>query len=485
MSDLKNTSLKQVKWVSFGRVLPKIFSPITTILMVGVFTPSDYGVVGICSAFISFINLLQGLGLDDIIIKDQELTDEKITTAFWFNLAVSVFFYILLLAASPLIAYVYHNEELKKYLPVLGFNLILNTIGFVPWALLRKKLEFKKLFFINFAPLIISLCVTIPLGYLKYGPWAIVTGSVTLTLLTNIYFVIQSKWRPSFVFMKSEIKKNLKFGKFVIFERIQEYLYANIDIFLIGFFIDLRTLGIYTLAKSWSWLIFGMVTSPMTEILYPAFQKFSNDTKKMGKQFLEVERRMFFMTVPIFLIICAFASKTIAVIFPVRWAEAGLVLAFLIVGDGISKNFSLQRDLFKLIGRPDIYPKAFMINFIYTIICYPLGAKFGLISFLCVRVGNDILYTGIQYHLTRKIFGYSHEDFYKIIRSTLISGSIMLLIMVSLNYILHAQIVYLNIYTLGISLILSMLIYMVMYYVTDKTSITKYYGEGKVVLGIK
>jgi PST family polysaccharide transporter len=358
-------------------------------------------------------------------------------------------------------------------------------VGFVPWTLLRKKLEFRKLFFINFAPLIISLSVTLPLGYMKYGAWAIVTGSITLTFLTNAYFILQSKWRPKLIFSKKEIVSIFNFGKFVIFERIQEYLYSNIDVFLIGFFIDLRTLGIYTLAKSWSWLIFGMVTSPMTEILYPAFQKFSNDTKKMGEKFLEVERRMFFITIPIFLLITGFATKTIAVIFPVRWADAGLVLAFLIVGDGISKSFSLQRDLFKLIGRPDIYPKAFMINFIYTLIGYPLGAKFGLMSFLCVRVGNDILYTGIQYYLARNTFGYSHEDFYKIIRSVLISGCGMMVLIVSLNYLFYAHIVHLNIFTLGISLMASAMVYMAVYYMTDKNSLAKYYGEGKVILGIK
>jgi Membrane protein involved in the export of O-antigen and teichoic acid len=485
MSDLKNKSLKQVKWVSFGRILPKIFAPITTILLVNVFVPSDYGIVGICGAFISFMALLQGLGIDDYVIREQNLTDEKINTAFWANFIVSCVFCLLLVLTAPIIASFYKQEQISSFLPVLSINLILNAVGFVPWTLLRKKLEFKRLFFINFAPLIISLSVTLPLGYMKFGAWAIVAGSITLTFLTNAYFIFQSRWRPKFIFSKNEIDNIFNFGKFVIFERIQEYLYANIDVFLIGFFIDLKTLGIYTLAKSWSWLIFGMVTGPMSEILYPAFQQFSNDTRKMGEQFLKVEQRMFFITVPIFLLIAGFATKTVVVIFPVRWAEAGLVLAFLIVGDGISKSFSLQRDLFKLIGRPDIYPKAFMINFIYTIIGYPLGAKFGLMSFLCVRVGNDILYTGIQYYLTRKIFGYSNEDFYKIIRSALISGSSMIVSIISLNYIFYAHIVHLNIFTLGISLLLSVLVYMIMYYMTDKNSITKYYGEGKVVLGIK
>jgi PST family polysaccharide transporter len=320
---------------------------------------------------------------------------------------------------------------------------------------------------------------------MKYGAWAIVAGSLILTLLTNVYFILQSKWMPKFVFSKTEIYKMLNFGKYVVSERIQEYLYANIDIFLIGFFLDLRILGIYTLAKSWSWLIFGMVTSPMTEILYPAFQQFSDDTKKMGKHFLEVERRMFFITVPIFLLIAGFATKTIVLIFPDRWADAGLVLTFLIIGDGISKNFSLQRDLFKLIGKPDIYPKAFIINLIYTIIAYPLGAKYGLICFLYVRIGNDILYTTIQYVITKKTFGFSGTDFYKIIESTLFSGLILLVSIVSFNILFQYHIVSLNLVTLIIALLFSGSIYLLMYFLKDKTNMQKYFGEGKIVFGVK
>ncbi len=481
----KTKALKSVKWVSFGNVLPKLFSPITTVLMANLFIPSEYGTIGISNAFIGFLTLIQGLGFSDYVIREKNLTDEKLNTAFWSNVLFSGVLYLILLLLSPVIAHIYKNPELAKILPVISLNLIFNAFGFTALTLLRKNLEFKKLFIQQFAPMLITLCITVPLGYLKFGVWALVFGSLILTFLTNLYFVIQSKWRPKLIFNNEQLFSMLTFGRFVLFEKFQEYLYANIDVFLIGFFLDLKTLGLYTLARSWSWIIFGMVTNPMTEILYPAFQQFSDDAEKMGKQFLEVLRRMLFVTLPIMILICGFGAKAIMVFFPDRWAEAGMVLAFLIVGDGITKNFSLQRDLFKLLGRPDIYPKAFLVNFFYTLVCYPIAAKFGLIPFLVVRVGNDILYTVIQYFLTKNTFGLSGAQFSSVVGAPLLSGFLTVLVVAGVNSLFYFEIVHLSVITLGSSLLFSGLTFMLMYYMLDKVSLLKFRDEGKVVLGFK
>lgn len=478
LHNLKQKSLSQVKWVSFSRILPKLFAPITTVLMVNVFTPTDYGVVGICGAFISFLNLLQGFGIDDYIIRMKEETELKIYTTYWLNFSISMVLFLILTLSAPLIAHIYSEKSLIYFLPVLSINLLLNSLGFIPWAILRKRMEFKKLFFINFAPLLITLSLTLPLGYFKFGPWAIVIGQVTLTFLTNVYYLLQSNWKFKFMFDKGQLKEMFNFGKFVSFERIQEYLYANIDIFLIGYFLDLKTLGIYTLAKSWSWLIFGMVTSPMTEILYPAFQKFGGDIKRIRENFLEVEKRMFFITVPIFLIISMNAINLIHLIFPSKWAETAVVLSIIIIGDGIAKSFSLQRDIFKLIGKPDIYPKAFLINFFFTIFCYPIAAKFGLIVFAVTRVVNDLLYTGIQYYLSKREFKFSNKDFLSRLTPIMFSG----LMMVMANLLL-LKFLPVNLLLVIVTLIVVSASYIIAFYFFDTASFAKFYREGRVVFG--
>jgi len=477
---LRTKALRYVKWVSFSRILPKLFAPITTVLMVNIFTPTDYGIVGICGAFISFLNLLQGFGIDDYIIRLKEETELKLYTTYWTNFSISMILFLFLTLSSPFIAHIYSEKSLLYFLPALSINLLLNSIGFVPWAILRKRMEFKKLFFINFAPLLITLSLTIPLGYLKFGPWALVIGQISLTFLTNLYYLIQSHWKFKFMFDKGELKEILNFGKFVSFERIQEYFYANIDVFLIGYFLDMKSLGIYGLAKSWSWLIFGIVTSPMTEILYPAFQKFNGDLNRIRDNFLEVEKRMFFITFPIFLIISLNAINVIHLIFPARWGETAIVLSIIVIGDGIAKSFSLQRDIFKLIGKPDIYPKAFLINFFFTILCYPIAAKFGLITFAITRVINDLLYTFIQYYLSKREFAFTNKDFFSRLKPIIFSGLLMVI-----GNLLFLKLLPVNFLIVALTLIVTTATYIISFSLFDRESFKKIYQEGKIILGFK
>lgn len=484
MSTLKEKSLKQVKWVSFSTILPKLFAPITTILLANVFTPSEYGIVGICTVFIGFVSLLQGLGIDDYIIREKDLTFRLINTGFWANILISIICYVLIIIVSPIIAYYYKEDQFSYFLPAISISLIFNASGFVSRALLRKNLEFKKLFIINFAPLVISLSITLPLGYMKWGVWAIITGSIILSFLTNIYFIIQSKWRPKFNFDIKELKKMLKFGKFVIFERIQEFFYANIDVFFIGLLIDLKTLGIYVLAKSWSTIIFSIVTGPVTGILYPAFQNFNGNLAKISHYFLEAEKRLFFIAIPLVLVISGFSIKIISVIFPSRWEEAGLILSILIIGDGISKSFSLQRDLFKLIGRPDIYPKKILINFFFVLICFPFSARYGIFAFLFVKVLNDMLYTVLQFNLSMRVFGFTKLSFWNIVKANISSGCMMLISVLVFNFLFNIQILKLNILTLIIAIFFSFTIYILTYYFLNKRDLLIFVDEGKKILKI-
>jgi len=91
-----------------------------------------------------------------------------------------------------------------------------------------------------------------------------------------------------------------------------------------------------------------------------------------------------------------------------------LVFCIGVVGEGVSRLIWAHREMFKILNRPDIYPKSIMINLLFALICYPLGAMQGLIVFCIVRAINDWLYAAVQLKLAVKILGFKIMDFIRL-----------------------------------------------------------------------
>ena len=422
---IKVQSLKSIKWVSLGIVLPKLISPLITVVLANLLLPKDFGVISLCSALISFFTLIQGLGFLDYIIKETKISDETLYTAFWGNLLVSILFYFVLLMLIPVLVLLYSTTILSAILPILGLNLILNAIGLVPNALLRKGLKFKKLFFIQFAPMLINVCVVIPLAYWGYGIWALIIGSLLQTAIVNIFFLISLRWLPKVIFIKNEFLQMFKFGKFVLIEQLIEFVYANLDILLLSYFLDMASVGVYFLAKTWILIIFNTLNSPINTIVYPSLHNFRNQFDKIQEIFSTVERRMIFLNAPVIIVIMLLSPAAVSLFLPEKWENVSLVLSIVVIGEGVARNLSIQRDIFKVLDKPEVYPKAFLINLIFAAISFPIAAEFGLLAFCLVRMLNDFLYTFVQMYVVKRILGFDVYDFWKISKTALISGLTM------------------------------------------------------------
>ncbi|MFA6924570.1 MAG: lipopolysaccharide biosynthesis protein [Bacteroidales bacterium] len=484
-SSIKTTSLKSVKWVSLGILLPKLFAPLITILLTIYLSPKDFGIVAICGVFIGFFTIIQGLGITEYIIKDQEIDDEKLNTAFFTNVFLSIIIYLIFLVSTPLIFYIYKEEILLKIFPILSFTIILDSIGNVHLSLLRKKMKFRQIFFINFYPILISIIIILPLAYYGKGVWALVIGSLAKSLVINIHYIISSKWIPKFQYNKNKLKEMFHFGKWVIIEKAQESIYLNIDILLLGYFGNLSITGIYSLARNWIWIVYGIINGPLANIVYPAVSKIQNSIEKLKETICEILHRIILINLPVTIGLSIVSYILFPLIFKEKWNGISEIFAILVIGEGVSRNMGVQRDLFKIINRPDIYPKYFFINILFALITYPIAIKYGIITFCFIRILNDFIYTYIQIILTSKLFKIKFKDYYRIsfhtILSTLIMGSFLLIIIFVAK---RTNII--NDYFLSAILILAgILVYSFSIRLFEFTVYNKIINELKIIIGLK
>ncbi len=481
---IKRHSLKSVKWVALGFILPKLITPIITVLLAKILMPSDFGIISICSVFIGVINLIQGLGFSDFIIKEKEIDHTHLSTAFWSNMALSTFVFGLMWIAAPIVAHIYQEPLIGKVLPILGLAVVFNGAGTIQWALLQKEMKFKRLFKVQVLPLVVSICITLPLAYLGYGVWSLVAGEVSKSFFVNIAYWMVGKWIPRFTFSIEAAKEMMRFGKWIITEKVQEYLYSNLDRIFLGYFGNLSILGIYTIGRQIVFVLYNAINGPIGGIVFPMLSKMQAEIEKVRSGFFEVSKRVMLVNIPVTIAVAVLSFDAVPLLFSNKWQGLPLVLCIGVIGEGVARLIWAQRDMFKILNRPDVYPKAVMINLFFAAACYPFGAMNGLIVFCVVRAFNDWLYAGIQLVLTSKMFGFKIMEFITLSFPSLYSSlsmAMVTLLIITLFKFAGFTVTFLPFIALtGLSIVLFILFFKMF----GKNDFGKMWNEVKVIVGL-
>jgi len=482
---IKRHSLKSVKWVALGFMLPKFITPIVTILLAKLLLPAVFGIIAICSVFIGVINLIQGLGFSDFIIKEFEINDIFLSTAFWSNLGLSLIVFGLMWAAAPIVANIYNEPLIKKVLPILGFAVVFNSVGTIQWALLQKEMKFKRLFKIQVLPLIVSIGITLPLAYYGYGVWALVAGELSKSLFVNAGYWLVGKWIPKFVFSVEAMKKMIKFGRWIIVEKLQEYLSSNLDRIILGYFGGLATLGIYTVSRQIIYVLYNAINGPVGGIVYPMLSKMRAEIDKLRYSFLEVTKRVMLLNIPVTVAVAVLSFDLIPLLFSKnKWHGLPLVLCIGVIGEGAVRNIWAQREMFKILNRPDLYPKSIMINLLFAVACYPFGAMNGLIAFSIVRALNDWVYVVAQMVLTSRIFKFKVIEFIRLSYSSLFSSFVMAGGIILSLAMLKLFEISISVFSILLIILFAISLYILFFRIFWRKEYDKFWDEMKIVVGI-
>ena len=204
--NLKKETVKGVAWSGIDKIANGGILFIANIILARLLTPKDFGLLAIIAIFIQISQTFIDSGFTNALIQKKDRSQTDYSTVFFFNLAISIGFYVVLFFCAPFIASFFENEKLTSLTRVVGLNLIIGALVSVHRTRLTIQLRFKIQAVISLISSIASAVVAIWMAYHGYGVWALVALTiVNITLQVALIFII-IKWRPSFLFSKTAFK---------------------------------------------------------------------------------------------------------------------------------------------------------------------------------------------------------------------------------------------------------------------------------------
>jgi O-antigen/teichoic acid export membrane protein len=322
MKDLKEKTIRG----GFARMVAQIANFVFRIgslmIMARLLDPTDFGLVGMVTAFTGVLNLFRDFGLSTATVQRENVTNEELSTLFWINVLVGVVLAACALIFSPFVVRIYHEPRLLGVTMVMSLGFLFNALGVQHSALLQRHLRFTALAIINVVSLVVSTIVAVVMAKMGFGYWALVAQTVTLPLTITIGVWIAAAWAPGMPRYGEQIRSMMKFGGTLTLNGLVVYIGYNMDKVLLGRYWGAEDLGLYGRAYQLINIPTDNLNQSVGEVAFSALSRVQNDRPRLRNYFLKGYSLVLAMTIPITIMSAFFATDLIHVLLGPKWDSA-------------------------------------------------------------------------------------------------------------------------------------------------------------------
>jgi len=291
--------------------------------------PTDFGLVGMVTAFTGVLGLFRDFGLSGAAIQREKVTDDERSTLFWINVLAGALLAILTLVFAPVVVHVYHEPRLLGITMVLSMGFLFNALGVQHSALLQRELRFTALAVINVAALVVSTLVAISVAKLGFTYWALVAMALTLPLVTTVGVWIAAAWIPGRPRHAPEILSMMRFGGTLTLNGMVTYVAYNMEKVLLGRFWGAEVIGLYGRAYQLINIPTDNLNQSVGDVAFSALSRIQNDRPRFRNYFLKGYSLVLAMTIPITIMCAFFADDIIYVLLGPKWNAAAPIFRLL------------------------------------------------------------------------------------------------------------------------------------------------------------
>lgn len=383
MSSLKQQTFSGVFWSAIERFSVQGIQFILSFVIARQLLPSDYGLIAMLSIFMAIAQNFVDSGFSNALIQKQNRTNVDYSTVFYFNIAVGILMYLILVFLSPAIASFYNQPILKDIIIWVGLNLVINSLATVQRAILTIQLDFRRQAFVSLTAVIISGCVAIYMAINGYRVWTLVVQGLLNSSITVILLWVTSHWHPLFVFSCSSFKELFSFGSKLLLGGLLHTIYTNLYTLIIGKIFPIRELGLYSKASSLSQYPSTNITGILNRVLYPVLCRLQEDNDALTEKFYLFIRLTSFLVFPMMIGLAVLSEPFILLVLTDKWTDAVpyiRILCFAYMWDPIMR---MSWNLLNAKHRSDYSLKAEIIKKITAVTILFLTIPFG-IKMMCL-----------------------------------------------------------------------------------------------------
>lgn len=327
--ELRALTISATAWSTVDSLGRAVLQLGLAIALARLIAPEQFGIVAIVMLFSAVASVLADFGVATALIQEPEAGRRETSTAFLFNMGMSLVLAAALAAAAPAIARFYGEPQLIGLMWLMAANVVITALGSIQSTLLAKALDFKPLAIGALMSVAFSGLLGVFLAWRGFGVWALAWQVLAQTASNSLFLWLRSGWRPTLEFDRVTLCRLLGFGGRLMVSRVIDTTYSRLYVLVIGRVFGPNDLGQYVRAQSTQQIPADLMSRAVSRVALPAFSKASADVRALRDALRTSLLKVMFLNVPVMIGIALVASPLVDVLFGARWAPAAPLLGIL------------------------------------------------------------------------------------------------------------------------------------------------------------
>lgn len=328
---LTDKTISGLNWSFISNNLIAVINIVIGIILARLLMPQDFGLLGMTYVFIGLAELFVTLGMGSAVQRVKNLSNDHIRVATTLTIISSVAIYLMLWFAAPLVAQFYNEQRIVSILRVISIIFIIQGFITVSYGIIRRELDFKYILKVDASSNILGYGLTSAvLAFLGFGVWSLVYGRIVSAVVSAFVIMRRVPVNLKPLIKKNEVKDLAGFGGGISLSNLLFYASSNVDLLIVGKFLNSGALGLYTRALNLMKETINKITGGIYNVLFPAFAAVQDDPQKLKIAYFRTIQTVSYFVYPILIAMIINAEFIIKGLFGSKWA--GAITSFQLLG---------------------------------------------------------------------------------------------------------------------------------------------------------
>jgi PST family polysaccharide transporter len=348
-----------------------------TVVLARLLTPADFGVVAMVTTF-SFLLINFGLnGLTEAVVQCEKISHDLASALFWINLSCGVLLTIGFAAAGSPLAWFYKDSQVRMVAAGISLTIFLTSASVMHLALLKRAMRFRDVSINDIRARVVSVAVSILLGWAGWGYWALVAGAIVLALSTAIGAWSLCRWLPGRPRLVDGLGSMLRFALHTYGGFSIGYASRNTDNLLVGWRFSAQSLGFYKKAYDLFALSASQLVASISVVIVTALSRVNRDRVQYHRYLLAAMTVMAFFGMGIGMDLTLIGKDLIRLLLGARWAPSGRIFTFFGPGIGVMIIYYTHGWIHLSIGHPERWFRWEIVEFAVIVTLFLVALSHG------------------------------------------------------------------------------------------------------------
>lgn len=318
-----------VIWRSGSQVVAQMVAWGSTFLVIRLLDPADYGLVAMTQVILAFLNLMNGHGIANALVRADNVSRHELRQVFGMLVLLNFGLGLAQFAMAGVAADYFRQPGVADLLRVQSLMFLATPFIALPHAILARKMDFKRPGQVRLIAAVAGAITALGCAMAGFGVWTLVAAPMVLFYVEalGMTWAARSLMWPSFRFAGSGAM--MRYGGAMMLVQFFWFLQSQADVFIAGGRLDPHLLGIYTTALFLTQILTSKFIPPLNEVAFAAYSRIQDDRTVVRTAFLKTVRLILLVALPAYAGLAVTAEPLVLTALGEKWIETVAVIPIL------------------------------------------------------------------------------------------------------------------------------------------------------------